>query len=52
MGYWKGKFFFYVFPTNWQGEEAFIVDHILEWHDHWKAVNASFEEGLNMDEDL
>jgi len=33
-------------------EEAFVANHIHEWDDHWKAVNASFEEGLNLDEDL
>jgi hypothetical protein len=36
---------FYVPPTNWQGEEAFVVDHIHEWDDHWKVVNASYEKG-------
>ncbi len=34
------------------GEEAFVADHIHEWDDHWKVVNASFEEGLNANEDL
>jgi hypothetical protein len=43
---------FYVSPTNWQGEEAFVADHIHEWDNHWKAMNASFEKGLNSDEDL
>ncbi len=43
---------FYVSPTNWQGEEEFVANHIHEWDDHWKALNASFEEALNVDEDL
>jgi hypothetical protein len=29
-----------------------VADHIHEWDDHWKVVNASFEEGLNANEDL
>jgi hypothetical protein len=37
---------------NFQEEEAFVVDHIHEWDDHWKVMNASFEEALNMNEDL
>jgi hypothetical protein len=52
MGYQEGDKVFYVFPTNWQGEEAFVANHIHEWDDHWKAVNASLEERLNSDEDL
>ncbi len=52
MGYGEGDKVFYVYPTNWQGEEAFVIDHIHEWDDHWKVVNASFEEGLNSDENL
>jgi len=52
MDYQKGDNFFYVFPTNWQGEEAFVADHIHEWDDHEKTVNASFDEALNVDEDL
>jgi hypothetical protein len=52
MGYWQSNKVFYVFPKNWQGEEAFVANHIHEWDDHWKVVNASFEEGLNTDEDL
>ncbi len=43
---------FYVSPTNWQREEEFVAYHIHEWDDHWKALNASFEEALNADEDL
>ncbi len=43
---------FFVFLTNSQGEEAFVVDHIHEWDNHWKVVYASFEEGLNLNEDL
>lgn len=43
---------FYVFSTNWQGEEAFVANHIREQDNHCKVVNASFEEGLNSNEDL
>ncbi len=43
---------FYVSPMNWKGEEEFVADHIHEWDIHSKAMNASFEEVLNMDEDL
>jgi len=39
----KATKFFYVFTTNEQGEQAFVVDHTHEWDDHWKVVNASFE---------
>jgi hypothetical protein len=35
---------------NWKGEEEFVADH--KWVVHWKAVNASFEEAFNADEDL
>jgi hypothetical protein len=52
MGYQKGNKIFSVFPTNWQGEEEFVANHIHEWDDHWKVVNTSFEEVLNTDEDL
>jgi hypothetical protein len=52
MGYQEGDKVLYVSPINWQGEEALVADHIHEWDDHWKVVNASFEEGLNADEDL
>ncbi len=52
MGYQESNKGLYIFPTNWQGEEAFVANHIHEWDDHWKAMNASFEEGLNSDEDL
>jgi hypothetical protein len=52
MAYRKGDKKIYISPTNWQGEEAFVVDHIHEWDNHWKVVNASFNEGLNLDEDL
>jgi hypothetical protein len=43
---------FYVSPTNWKGEEEFVIDHIHKWDDHWKAMNASFEKALNAYEDL
>jgi hypothetical protein len=43
---------FYVSPMNWKGEEEFVIDHIHEWDNHWKAMNASFEEVLNVDENL
>jgi hypothetical protein len=33
MGYQEGNDVFYVSPMNWQGEEAFVTDHIHEW-DH------------------
>jgi hypothetical protein len=52
MGFREGDKVFYVFPTNWQGEQAFVADHIHEWDDHWKDVNASFEEGLNSNENF
>jgi hypothetical protein len=42
----------FVFPVNWKGGEEFVVDHIHEWDVHWKAVNASFEETFNADENL
>jgi hypothetical protein len=51
MGYQKGDKVFYIPPTNWQGE-AFVANHIHEWDDHWKVVNASLEKGLNSDENL
>jgi hypothetical protein len=35
-----------------EGEEEFVANHIHEWDIHWKAMNASFEEALNTDEDL
>jgi hypothetical protein len=48
MGYREGDKMFYVFFTNWQKEEKFVVDHIHHWDDHWKVImNASFEEVLN-----
>jgi hypothetical protein len=34
MGFQKGDKVFYVSPTNWQGEEAFVADHIHEWDNH------------------
>jgi hypothetical protein len=34
------------------GEEAFVADHIHEWDNHWKVMDASFEEGMNANEDL
>jgi len=34
MGYQEGNKVFYVFPINWQGEEAFVADHIHEWDNH------------------
>jgi hypothetical protein len=43
---------FYMYLHKLAGEEAFVADHIHEWDDHWKVVNASFEEGLNANEDL
>jgi hypothetical protein len=43
---------FFVSPTNWKGEEEFVANHIHEWDVHWKVVNASFEEALNVYEDL
>ncbi len=52
MGYQKGYKVFYVSPTNWQGEEAFVVNHIHEWDDHYKSMNATFKEALDFDEDL
>jgi hypothetical protein len=33
-------------------EGQFVAYHIREWDVHWKAMNASFEEALNVDEDL
>jgi hypothetical protein len=52
MGYQEGDKVLYAFPTNWQGKKEFVANHIHEWNDHWKALNASFEEALNADEDL
>jgi hypothetical protein len=52
MGYRKGNKIFYVSPTNWQGEDAFVANHIHKWDDHWKYVNVAFEEVLNLDDDL
>ncbi len=52
MAYGEGEKVLCLSPTNQQGEEAFVVYHIHEWDKHWKGVNASFEKGLNLDEDL
>jgi hypothetical protein len=43
---------FYIIPTNYKGEEEFVTDQIYEWDIHWKVVNASFEEALNLDVNL
>jgi hypothetical protein len=34
LGYQEIDKFFFISPTNWQGVEAFVVDHIHEWDDH------------------
>jgi hypothetical protein len=34
MGYQKGDKMFYVFPTNWKGEEEFVANHIHKWDIH------------------
>jgi hypothetical protein len=52
MGYQEGDKVFYVSPTNWKGEEEFVAYHIHERDEHWKAVNTSFKETLNANEDL
>jgi len=45
MGYREGDKVLYVSPINWQGEEAFVVDHIHEWDDHWKAMMHHLRRG-------
>jgi hypothetical protein len=40
------------FPQTSKGRRNLVANYIHEWDDHWKALNASFEETLNADENL
>jgi len=57
IGYRKGDKVFYVPPTNWYMEEAFVVDHIHEWEGYecitwrgverrWKSIEVQWENDL------
>jgi len=49
MGYREGDKVFYVFATNWQGEEALVDAYEEGWDQHWKVVNDEFEVFLKGD---
>ncbi len=38
-------------PQTGRGKRH-LLHHIHEWDDHWKAMNPSFKEGLNVNEIL
>jgi hypothetical protein len=52
MGYWEGKWAFYVSSTNWQSKEEYVCNHIDIWNSLWKEKNAKFEKFLAKDPHL
>jgi hypothetical protein len=48
----RGRKWFFVSPTNWQGEEIFVSFVEASWGPLWKEKNDKFEEFLQGDMNL
>jgi hypothetical protein len=52
MGYCEGERAFYVYSTNWKGEEEKVCTYNDTWNFSWKEKNVEFEKFLVEDLNL